>query len=107
MVTEAGLPPIPKKAKLEGEFVHEYADKYARQPEEIPNEEHWAIVTGSAHTGSYGDTEHHLEYEVYLTKEKWLSQIEYKLFGPSYGYRAQFKALHVLPAQLITKVVVK
>lgn len=103
MVSEVGLPPVPKKPK----YVHEYPDKFVSKPEDIPETEHWAIITGSRHTDSYGDTGFHIDYEVYLTKEKWERQIQYRLFGPQSGYRESFKALHVKPATLKLSVQVE
>lgn len=111
MVHNVGLPPVPKK-KPEDEYKHEYADKFAYGSDDIPDVEHWAIVAQGRHSeagynkGDPSEIGFHLDYEVYLTKEKWERCIQYKLFGPSHGYREKFKALHVLPAKLSLSVTV-
>lgn len=77
-----------------------YADKYVSHPKDIPNVEHWVIVTGSCYTDTShdrGGTNYYTSYEAYLTKEKWESRITELMTGT---YRTDFKALHVYPATI-------
>lgn len=84
---------------------HEYADKYVKGPDDVPDVEHWAIIGQTTYTTSGYDrgdpdsTNYACEYEAYLTKEKWENAIRYRMTDPS-PYKKTFKAIHVLPAQI-------
>ena len=88
---------------------HENADKYVKNKADIPNEPHWAIIkfdkiyipgdershTNPGH-GYPSRTETTLNYEVYMTEEKWKSQIVYR---ESVGERG-YVAVKVFPAKV-------
>ena len=82
-----------------------YADKYVHRPSEIPKVRHWAIIKGSSHTDSYGDTGYHIEYQAYLTKDKWEAAIN--VLEQERGYVQPYVALEVNPAEVIREVKVK
>jgi hypothetical protein len=76
-------------------MAHQYADKYVRSPSDIPSQEHWAIIKGSSvhHEGDERSrtapehgypayTEQIVEYEAYLTEEKFKQAMEHKLSSP-------------------------
>jgi hypothetical protein len=85
-----------------------YADKYVHDLKDIPGELHWAIVeiasvhiegdersrTNPGH-GYPARTENYLNYEVYLTREKWVGAIQERETS-KYGKRA-YRALEVKP----------
>ena len=81
-----------------------YADKYASKPSEVPTTRHWAIIKGSSHTDSYGETGYHLTYEVYLTKYKWekaINELEQER-----GFAQPYIAIEAAPALVERKIVV-
>lgn len=53
-----------------------YPDKFARHPADVPDVEHWAIITqGRYSEAGYNEGDpstpgYYADYEVYLTKEK-------------------------------------
>lgn len=73
---------------------HKYADKYVHRPQDIPKDEHWAIIRGSSvHHDAVGvwapghgypeHTEQVIEYEVYLKEEDFINAMEHE-FNSSY-----------------------
>lgn len=55
-----------------------YADIYVKKHEEIPKGAHWAVFTfSSVESEAYGQrgTVPVVEYEAYLTHEKWVERI--------------------------------
>lgn len=84
-----------------------YADIYVHSIDKIPEIEHYAIVkTGSIHIpgdersrtnpghGYPAETRQHIEYEVYLKKEKLLLAIKEIQSNIN---KIQYKVLHVKP----------
>lgn len=98
----------------------EYADKYARTIKDIPTTEHYAIFenesvfipgdersrTNPGH-GYPESTQHYINYEVYLTREKWEAAIEYRMTDDPYHSKKNFIAAHVKPVSITTKITVK
>lgn len=91
-----------------------YADKYASRICDIPKEPHWAILkTGSIYVpgdersrtnpghGYPASTEYHIDYEVYLTREKWVKAVEELEFSK---IPKEYVAVEVNPAKVTRKI---
>jgi hypothetical protein len=91
---------------------HQYADKYCHQLDDIPKVPHFVIMSGTSVTipgdersrtnpghGYPESTNHYLDYEAYLTEEKWKEQIAYLV-----KEHRRFKAFKVFPAEIKTEV---
>ena len=87
-----------------------YADKYVHQASDIPTEHHWAIITSSSiyipgdersrtnpGHGYPAENQRIVEYEAYLTEEKWIEAIEEL---ESKAFRESYIALEVHPAKI-------
>ncbi len=72
---------------------HEYADKYVHVPNDVPRVEHWAIIRGSSvfiegdessrtnpGHGYPAENKPVVEYEAYLTEDKFKRQVTLALF---------------------------
>jgi len=91
---------------------HEYADKYVQCVGDIPQQDHWAIFeSSSVHVpgdqrsidapghGYPAYAVNFVNYEVYLTEDKWRRQIEYKT-NPQSGSPKSFVAVQIRRAKI-------
>jgi hypothetical protein len=96
-----------------------YPDKFVKTKEDAPTEPHWAIFKFSSvripgdersrtHPGhGYPEhTERYVEYEAYLTKEKWVKAIE-EQENPKFGSKEPYLAAKIIPATVTPKTVVE
>ena len=95
-----------------------YPDKFVKSKEDIPEEPHWAIFKFSSihipgdersrtHPG-HGYPAHSqsvVEYQAYLTEEKWKKAIE-ELENPKYGSKESYVAARIIPATVTPHVTV-
>ena len=77
---------------------------YVSDLSRLPSEKHWVILTsGSATDSVYGmnNTISYLNYQVFLTKDEWLKEIDRleKRNADSY-YSKAYRAIEVNPAQI-------
>lgn len=88
--------------------------KWIHSSKDVPNTEHYAILYFSSFTvpgdersrtapghGYPEHTEDTVEYVVFSTKEAWENEIKDNMLST---YRKDFKAIHVTPASVSTKI---
>ncbi len=92
-----------------------YADVYVKAPNQIPAQEHFALFGSGAHYipgdersrtnpghGYPERTEHFIEYEAYLTKEKLLEAVKERLES-----KKAYRVARVVPLTVETTVDVR
>ena len=91
------------------------ADKYVKRKNDVPTEPHWAILTFSSvyipgdersrtnpGHGYPAETKPIVEYEVYLTEDKWKKKIQMLVSQ----HENNFVAIRVDPAKIEQHVIV-
>lgn len=77
---------------------------YVTSKDKVPKQEHWAIFKFSSITRTLytenDDTQTIINYEAYLSRDAWLSEIEHLEKDRGYGANRNYVAVIIKPAKV-------